>query len=192
MDTVIVAFENTAMGQRFGELMESTGTARCLICRSGDQVRRLLGRQPVYCVVCSPRLADGPAEWLYEDLPPACSLLLVGPQHVLDACTGPDLYKLPTPVRREEAVSTVRLLLQFGRRMERALRPRRSGAEQELVSRAKRLLMDRKGLTEEEAHRLLQKRSMDGGLPMTQAARQVIEETEGGAPEQGGAARAEG
>ena len=176
MDTVIVAFENPAMGERFGDVLESTGTAKCLTCRSGDQVRRLLNKQQVYCVICSPHLSDGPAEWLYEDLPPSCSLLLVGPQHVLDACTGRDLFKLPTPIRKEEAVSTVRLLIQFGRRMERFVRPRRSSAEQEIVDRAKRLLMERKGLTEDEAHRAIQRRSMDGGLRMTQAARQAIAE----------------
>ena len=176
MDTVIVAFENATMGQRFGDVMESTGTAKCLICRSGDQVRRLLNKQQVYCVVCSPHLADGPAEWLYEDLPPSCSLLLVGPQHVLDACTSRDIFKLPTPIRKESAVSTIRLLIQFGRRMERFVRPRRSTAEQELVDKAKALLMEKKGLTEDEAHRAIQKRSMDGGLRMTQAARQVISE----------------
>ncbi len=46
------------------------------------------------------------------------------------------------------------------------------------MERAKALLMERKGLLEEEAHRLLQRRSMDGGLPLAQAARQVIRELE--------------
>ena len=166
------------MSQRFGALMERERVAQCLTCRSGDQVRRLLDKQQVYCVVCSPHLTDGPAEWLYEDLPPFCSLLLVGPQHMLDACGSGEVFKLATPIRREEAVATVRLLLQFGHRIEKLLRTRRSRTEQELVNRAKELLMERKDLSEEEAHRLLQKRSMDGGLRMTQAARQVIGELE--------------
>lgn len=178
MDTVIVAFENANMSQRFSDLLETSGTARCLVCQSGDQVRRCLSRQPVYCVVCSPHLTDGPAEWLAEDLPPACSLLLVGPQHILDACGGRDTYKLATPIRREEALCTVRLLLQFGRRMERMLRPRRSPGEREVVERAKALLMERKGLGEDEAHRLLQKRSMDEGARLIQTARRVIQEFE--------------
>ena len=178
METVIVAFENTAMSQRFSDLLESTGAARCLTCHSGDQVRRYLSSQQVYCVVCGPHLTDGPAEWLYEDLPPSCSLLLVGPQHILDACVTRDVFKLPTPIRKEEALSTVRLLLQFGHRMERFVRPKRSTAEQELVNKAKKLLMERKGLSEDEAHRTLQKRSMDAGSRLTQTARQVIAELE--------------
>ena len=142
METVIVAFENGTMAQRFGELLENTGTAKCLLCRSGDQVRRLMNKQTVYCVVCGPHLSDGPAEWLAEDLPPACSLLLVGPQHMLDACASRDVYTLATPIRREEAVSTVKLLLQFGHRMERFTAARRTSADQATVDRAKKLLMD--------------------------------------------------
>lgn len=178
MDTVIVAFENVTMSQRFSDLLESAGTAKCLICRSGDQVRRLLSKQTAYCVVCSPHLTDGPAEWLCEDLPPMCSLLLVGPQHMLDTCGNQDVFKLPTPIRKEDALTTVRMLLQFGHRMEKYVRPRRTGTEQELVEKAKRLMMERKGISEEEAHRLLQKRSMDGGNRMPQTARKVIAELE--------------
>lgn len=178
MDTVIVAFENEAMGQRFSELLESSGTARCLTCHSGDQVRRYLSKQQIYCVVCGPHLTDGPAEWLYEDLPPTCSLLLVGPKHMLDTCGSRDVYKLTTPIRKEEALCTVSLLLQFGRRTERLLRPRRSPGERELVEKAKRLLMNRRNLSEDEAHRLLQKRSMDAGCRLIQTARQVVAELE--------------
>ncbi len=176
MDTVIVAFENSATGSRFSALLENSGVARCIQCRSGDQVRRLLSKQTCYCVVCSPHLPDGPAEWLFEDLPPVCSLLLVGPQHMLDACDSKEIYCLATPLRREEAISTVRLLLQFGHRLERYVRPRRTSEDQELVNRAKRLLMERKGYTEEEAHRSIQKRAMDSGLRAAAAARQVLRE----------------
>ncbi len=176
MERVLVVFENSEAGRRVADLLESGGTAKCQVCRSGDQARRLLSRQTVYCVVCSPHLSDGPAEWLCPDLPPVCSLLLVGPQHTLDACASRDVFKLPTPIRREEAVRTVQLLLQFGHKTERLLRTTRTAAERELTDRAKALLMERKGLPEEEAHRLLQRRSMDSGLRLAQCAQQIIQE----------------
>ena len=46
MDTVIVAFENAKFVRQLRELLESSGVAECLPCSSGDQVRRLLQRQP--------------------------------------------------------------------------------------------------------------------------------------------------
>lgn len=105
---------------------------------------------------------------------PFCSLLMVGPAHQLALCSDPDIFKLPTPIRREEALSTVSLLLQFGHRMERYTRHRRSPLEQDLIARAKALLMERDGLTEEQAHRTLQKRSMDQGLTLVQTARRTL------------------
>lgn len=179
MEKVIVAFEQESQGRRLQELLESGGVAACVVCRSGDEVRRLLAEKHCVCVICSPRLADGPAEWLCPDVPPCCSMLMVGPQHQLDLCSDPDVYRLPTPIRREEAILTVRLLLQFSHRLEKLSRPKRGAAEQQEVDRAKRRLMERKGVSEEEAHRLLQRRSMDEGKSLAQTARKVYLELEG-------------
>ena len=151
MDTVIVAFENAKFVRQLRELLESAGVAECLPCSSGDQVRRLLQRQGACCVICGPHLTDGPSEWLFDDLPPSCLMLMVGPKHQLDLCGSPDIFKLPTPLRREETILTVRLLIQFSHRMERFARSSRSSAEQRDIDRAKRALMEKKGLTEEEA-----------------------------------------
>lgn len=55
-------------------------------------------------------------------------------------------------------------------------RPRRNQEEQEQIKAAKLLLMDRYGLNEEQAHRFLQKKSMDAGMKLAQTARLVLGE----------------
>lgn len=72
----------------------------------------------------------------------------------------------------------MRMLLQMGRRLERALRPRRSPEEMEVIQQAKALLMDRNGMTEEQAHRFLQKSSMDNGTKLLQTAQTVLDSAE--------------
>ena len=84
----------------------------------------------------------------------------------------------PSWSRSEETILTVRLLIQFSHRMERFARSSRSSAEQRDIDRAKRALMEKRGLTEEEAHHRLQKRSMDEGRRLVQTARQVLAELE--------------
>ena len=111
-------------------------------------------------------------------LPPECSMLLVGSKHQLDARGEVNIFKMPTPIRREEMLITVRLMLQFGRRVEKLMRPARSAMEQQLVDRAKQALMARFDISEEEAHRRLQKRSMDSGRKLSQTARRVLAELE--------------
>ena len=173
METVIAAFEREDTAQKFRGLLETAGGMKCLICTSGSQVRRALSAQQVYCVVAGVRLSDGPSEWLCADLPPACALLLVGPRHQLDLCASPDVFKLAVPIRREEAVNAVSLLCQYGRRVERLLR-RRTDSDRELIDRAKAALMRRCDMSEEEAHRALQKRSMNSGCRLVQTARKIL------------------
>ena len=46
--------------------------------------------------------------------------------------------------------------------------------EQELINEAKALLMERNHLTEEEAHRYIQKSSMDNGTNMVETAQMIL------------------
>ena len=41
MDKVIVAFESPKSCERVREIIESSGTAACIICRSAAEVKRL-------------------------------------------------------------------------------------------------------------------------------------------------------
>ena len=61
------------------------------------------------------------------------------------------------------------------RRLERYGRPCHSGEDRRLIDRAKALLMDRHGITEEQAHYYLQKKSMDSRTKLAQTARLVLD-----------------
>ena len=175
MDKVIVAFESARTGERVREVMERAGAASCLVCRTAAEVKRLAGKRSLTAVICGFKLPDQTAEDLFEDLPAPCSMLLIAPQSQLDLCENEEICRLPAPVSRGDLIASVRMLLQMGRRLEKYLRPRRSGEEEELIRRAKALLMERNGMTEEQAHRFLQKQSMDAGARLADTARLVLE-----------------
>jgi len=177
MDNIILAFESEKTCQNLKELLEGSGTALCLVCRSAAQVRRLVHKQRVTCVVCGYKLRDESSEQLFEDLPESCAMLLIAVQSLLDLVGNEDIFKLPAPVSRSNLIASVRLMLQIGRRLERYTRPRRSGEEQAVIDSAKALLIDRYSMSEQQAHRFLQKRSMDTGAKLIQTARMVLDET---------------
>lgn len=177
MEKVIVAFESEKSCRRIKELLESSGTAACVACRSADQVRRAAGKLHITTVICGYKFADGSAEELFEDLPASCAMLMVAVQGMLDLCQNDDIFKLPSPVSKGDLLASVRMLLQVGRRLERFIKPRRSEEEQAVIGRAKELLMERHSMSEEQAHRFLQKRSMDSGVKLIQTAQLVLEDT---------------
>jgi response regulator NasT len=176
VEKVIVAFENEKHGARIQEILESSGTASCIGCRSADQVKRLVHKQRLNTVVCGFKLVDDVAENLFHDLPDHCSMLLIANQEQLEMINAEDIFKLPIPVGRGDLTASVRMLIQFGHRLEKFVRPQRSDEEEALIHQAKELLIHRNGMTEEEAHRFLQKRSMDTGARMVQTAQLILQE----------------
>ena len=53
--------------------------------------------------------------------------------------------------------------------------PQRTEEERQLIAKAKELLMESRGFTEAEAHKYLQKRSMETGTKLSETARQILE-----------------
>ena len=176
MEKVIVAFESDKSCWRVKEILESSGTAACIICKSADQVKRAVHKQHITTVVCGYKLSDESAEGLLEDLPPTCSMLVVVVQGMLDLCQSDDVFKLASPVSKGDLIASVRMLLQVGHRLEKFVKPRRSAEERAVIEQAKQLLMSRNGMTEEQAHRFLQKQSMDSGAKMIQTAQLVLDD----------------
>lgn len=175
MDKVILAFEGEKATARVRDILESSGAATCLICHSGAEVKRLVNKQHVPVVVCGYKLRDETAESLCEDLPLSCSVLVLAVQNLLDMIESEDVFKLAAPVSRGDLLSSVRMLTQMGRRVERFTRPRHTGEERALIEKAKALLIDRNGMTEEQAHQFLQKKSMDSGTKLVQTAQMVLD-----------------
>ncbi len=204
MRQVIVAFERQSNCDRLREIIENGGEFSCVVCRTADQVRRAARKLRLDIVVCGFKLGEESCESLFYDLPQRCSMLMVAPQAQLDLCEGEGIFKLRAPVRRSELMASVRLLSQVAQSATRAVvagaagndasqvaqsassqvargassqgrsPAQRSQEERELVERAKAVLMGRHGMTEEQAHRFLQKQSMDNGARLTDTARLVL------------------
>lgn len=177
MEKVVVAFESDKSCRRIREILESSGTAACLPCTSAAEVKRLVNKLRVTTVICGYKFADESAEELFADLPESCTMLMLARQDLLDLCGSDDIFKIAAPVARGDLIASVRLLLQMGRRWEKFVRPRRNEEERELIQAAKAALMDRSGMSEDQAHRFLQKLSMDSGAKLVYTAQMVLEGT---------------
>jgi len=174
MDKVIVAFESEKTALRVREIIEAAGLASCSVCRSAAEVKRLVNKQGLTTVICGYKFGDETAESLFSDLPANCSMLVVAVQSLLGLIEDDGIFRLSAPVSRGDLAASVRMLLQMSHRLERFVRPHRSEEEQAVIREAKAVLMDRGGMTEEQAHRFLQKKSMDHGAKLIQTAQAVI------------------
>ena len=173
MDRIVVAFANEEAQRRIARLLESDGVSPVGCFFSGADAIRAIRQLGGGIVVCGFKLRDMTAQDLAASLQDLATLLVVSSAANLDFCEGENLFKLATPAARSDFFASLDLL----RRLESRSHPRphRAEEEQRLIRQAKALLMDINRMTEAEAHRFLQKRSMDTGTRLAETAQHIID-----------------
>ena len=94
-----------------------------------------------------------------------------------------NLVSLAMPMKVHELLQTVEMMegeIRRRRKLRRQMPRHRSEEDQQIISRAKEVLMDRNGFTEEEAHRYIQKRSMDNGTGLVEVSQMILSLMEDG------------
>lgn len=173
MDNIVVAFANEEAQRRITRLLESDGVSPAGCFFSGADAIRAIRQLGGGIVVCGFKLRDMTAQDLAASLRDLAMLLVVSSAANLDFCEGENLFKLATPAARSDFFASLDLL----RRLESRSHPHphRAEEEQRLIRQAKALLMDINRMTEAEAHRFLQKRSMDTGTRLAETAQHIID-----------------
>ena len=180
MDRIIVAFASEKTRIMVTRVLERSGISPAASCLSGAEVIRMVWTLGDAIVICGYKLRDMTAPELAADLQGIGTLLVVSSSANLDFCTGKNLYKLATPASLSDLIASLELLRQdrvSAHRLSRQTTPQKPDeADHLVISRAKEILMNVNHMTEAEAHRFLQKRSMNHGVRLTEAAQSIIEQ----------------
>lgn len=174
MDRIVVAFIGEDLRRKTLRLLAAEGLEAAAVCASGAEVIRMVRQMGSAVVICGFHLRDMTADALAADLRGVAAVMAVAKASHLELCGGENLFKLPVPASRSEFFAALGLMLDFESAHLRHPTSQRREEDQLLIRRAKELLMDINRMTEEEAHRFLQKRSMERGVKMAEAARWVI------------------
>ena len=175
MIRTVVAFEKDDSRNKIADMLERAGVTVRFRCRSGAEVLRAVKTMGSGVVICGHKLADMPAEHLAHDLRGQAKFLVLAKQAQLELLSDPDIFKLQIPISAAELRGSVNILIQLDEISSRDQIPQRSEEEQHVIAKAKELLMESRGFTEAQAHRYLQKRSMETGAKLAETARQILE-----------------
>ena len=114
---------------------------------------------------------------LHDSLPAGFDMLLIASANQLRECNAGDIICLSMPLKVHELIQTVETMSYTITRMrkKRRMEPKvRSEEEKRMLQDAKELLMVRNNMSEEEAHRYIQKRSMDNGTGLIETAQMIL------------------
>lgn len=177
MIQIVVVFPKLEDAKNIRNLLVRNGYQVAGVCTSGAQVLQFADRLNEGVVVCGYKVSDMIYREIYDSLPPHFQMLLVASRHLLDECAEAEIVCLPLPLKVGDLVNTLEMMiatLERRRRREKKKPRERSEAEKKVIQEAKRLLMERNHMTEEEAHRYIQKCSMDSGNSLVETAKMVF------------------
>lgn len=175
MTNVIVAFSKLEDAKSIKNILMRSGFSVVAVCTSGSQAISSLDGLNGGIIVSGYRFKDMLFRQLHDDLPENFKLLLVAPPSRCCGSIPEDIVCLTMPLKIHDFIDTVDMMLQAQiKRRKHHQKTKRSEDEVTLIHKAKVLLMERNNMTESEAHRYIQKCSMDSGTNMTETAHMVI------------------
>ena len=177
MVNIIVAFPKAENAESIKRILLRSGYPVDAVATTGAQALQFANSSKGGILICNYRFVDMMYTELYEYLPPSFQMLLVASPDVCSDRQIADLMCLAMPLKVHELVQTLEMIsysIARKRKKERMQPKQRSEEEQKLLNGAKDLLMERNNMTEEEAHRYIQKRSMDNGTGLVETAQMIL------------------
>ena len=178
MENVIVLFPKPDDGRKIKNILVRNGIEVDAVCTSGSQALEFANTLNEGIVICSYRFTDMFYTQLIQDLPTHFEMLLIASQgHWMEDPAGHTIMKLSMPIKQFDLINTVHMMFeaQTRRRKKARLAPKnRTEEEKKLLAEAKTVLMDRNNMTEDQAHKYIQKCSMDSGNSLVETAKMVI------------------
>lgn len=177
MADIIVAFPKLEDAKNLRKLLMRNGYQVNLVCDSGAQIVSAVNRLDGGVVICGYRFSDMHFAEVLDYLPQGFQMLLMASPAKLAESDICDVVSLPMPIKVHDLLDTLEMMLaQYNRRQKKKIKRKvRSEEERRTIQEAKELLMERNHMTEEEAHRYLQKISMDSATALAETAGMILD-----------------
>lgn len=178
MSSIIVANSNADSAKKIAAVLKSSGLLVYGTCSTGAQLIDLTNRHYLGgVVVCEVQLKD----MLAVNLPRVASnydfLFLTKPFQA-DIAQSLESLSLMVPLNRLDLVTSVNMFLNIADRTDSRIKKKIAEGipdEKAIIQKAKDLLMQRNHLTEMQAHRFIQKKSMDNCKKAVETAMIILE-----------------
>ena len=172
--SIVIALPKIDDAKKIRTILNRHGFSVAAVCSTASTALASMSDGGI--LICGYKLTDRYYRDVLEDIPSYFEMLLLASGRVI-AEAPTSVLTVEMPMKVSDLVNTVDMMLsQIERRLKKEKKkPKtRSWKEQNYISNAKFLLMERNHLSEEDAYRYIQKCSMDSGTNMVETAQMVL------------------
>lgn len=176
MISTIVAFPKLEDANNIKRLLSRNGYDSVVTCTSAAQVIDIANQLDGGIVLCGYKLTDMFYLDLYECLPKGFIMMLLASASKIEQCSENEIICVPMPLKINVLLRALEEVIQLHRkRYKKNNKPKeRTDAQKKVINEAKELLMTNHNMSEEDAHRYIQKISMDSGNSMSETAEMIL------------------
>lgn len=174
---IIVVFPRLDDAKNVKNILIKSGIKVSAVCNSGAVALSIADSLGSGILVSAYKLPDMLFSEIYECMPRGFEMLLVASRLKLAEAEAADIVKIAMPFVISDLIETVKMMSVAGVSRKGALKKHsrvRTKEEERILTLAKDILIERNGLTEDEAHKYIQKCSMDSGTNMIESAGMIL------------------
>lgn len=174
---IIVVMPKAQDADSVRHILMKNGYTNVFACSSGAKAISLMHEFDDGILISGYRMVDMMYSDIRADMPAGFQMLLMASRDALSAKHEQGIICLAMPLKAHELLDTLQMMTRGILRMRKKTNDRAKGRSEEeraLIREAKELLMTRNHMTEDEAHRYIQKCSMDSGTNMVETAQMVL------------------
>lgn len=177
MTSIIVVFPKIEDAKSIRNILVRSGFNVIAVCTTGAQVLNYTDGMNDGLIVSGYRFKDMDCMTLREYLPKNFDVLMLATQQNCSMCSVDGIICVTMPLKMHELIQTVSMLdeqIMRRKRKRKEQAPKRSAEDKALIDKAKKLLMERNNMSDDEAHKYIQKCSMDSGTNMVEVAQMLL------------------
>lgn len=169
MKDIIVVYPSKNIAMKLRALIEKGGYHVSHICAHGSTVLEIAQEKRKGVIVCPFVMSDMSSAELAEVLPDGFDIVALS-KNGSEQYMG-NMLTLTMPLDLNEFLQTIGILA-----LSQSGFTKRSESENDYISKAKEALMSVKGMNEAQAHKYLQRVSMNSGKKLLQTAMDILDE----------------
>ena len=177
MSNIVIAFPKKEVAQNIRKILSQSGYSVQAVCSTGAQALASVNNLENGILICGSRFIDMMYMEIHDYLPPEFQMLLIASPTSIQEREVENLVCLELPMKVHELLQTLEMMegqIRRRRKRFRSIPRQRSEEDRQMIEQAKALLMDRNKSSEEEAHRYIQKRSMENGTGLVEVAQMIL------------------
>lgn len=173
MEQIILGFSKDETAAKIARMFGGSGYKILSNCPSKAELIRTAHQFGNCFVIMGFKLSDATVNEVFEDLPQGIPLIsLLKPEQQL-LISYEDILVVPLPINQAQMLAALEV---FNSRLQKSYKPQRSEDDTKIIGLAKHLLMEKHRMTEKQAHRFIQKQSMDAGVKFVDGAKFILSE----------------